>query len=105
MERAEVHCELVTHEALSRGSVPSLDPDGVIVDESHRFRSEETRRHEGLARIAARARVLLLSATPLQNGTHDLAAQLALFLGSAAYHASEAELARHFSETSERGLT
>jgi superfamily II DNA or RNA helicase len=95
MERAALSCALVTHEALSRGSSPRGDSDGIIVDESHRFRSPDTRRHESLARIAAHARVLLLSATPLQNGSRDLAAQLALFLGSAAYRASDAELARH----------
>ena len=93
MQRADVSCTLVTHEALSRGRVPSVNPDGVIVDESHRFRSPGTRRHDVLARVAAHARVLLLSATPIQNGRRDLATQLALFLGSAAYQANEACLA------------
>ena len=94
MERAHVSCALVTHEALSRGTLPALEPDGIIVDESHRFRSPDAKRHAALARIAAYAPVLLLSATPVQNGTRDLAAQLAFFLGSSAFTRSEAALAR-----------
>ena len=94
MARARVPCALVTHEALSRGALPSFAPDGVIVDESHRFRSPGAKRHAALAAITAHAPVLLLSATPLQNGTRDLAAQLALFLGSAAFRSREAALAR-----------
>ena len=95
MRRADVHCALVTHESLSRGRAPVLAADGIIVDESHRFRSPASRRHELLARIASHAPLLLLSATPLQNGARDLAAQLALFLGSSAFQRSPAELARH----------
>ena len=95
MERARVPCAMVTHEALSRGSLPTFQPDGVIVDESHRFRSPGAKRHDALARVAAHASLLLLSATPLQNGTRDLAAQLALFLGSSAFRSDGEALARH----------
>lgn len=94
MRRAGSDCAMITHEALSRGSLPSCEPDVVIVDESHRFRSPESRRHAGLAAITAHVPVLLLSATPLQNRTRDLAAQLALFLGSAAFRWDDAALAR-----------
>ncbi len=94
MQRARVSCTLVTHEALSRGALPAFEPDGVIVDESHRFRSPDAKRHAALALVTAYAPVLLLSATPLQNGTRDLAAQLALFLGSWAFRATESMLAR-----------
>lgn len=95
MDRAGVHGAFITHEALSRGTRPSIEPDGIIVDESHRFRSMDTRRHAALTSIAAHVPVLLLSATPLQNGARDLAVQLALFLGSSAFHADDAWLARH----------
>ncbi len=95
MERAAASCAIITHEALSRGTSPAGHPDGVIVDESHRFRSPDSRRHANLTDITAHVPVLLLSATPLQNGTRDLAAQLALFLGSAAFTGDEAWLARH----------
>jgi superfamily II DNA or RNA helicase len=101
MERARVPCAIVTHEALSRGSLPALEPDGVIVDESHRFRSPEATRYDGLAHLTAHAPVLLLSATPLQNGTRDLAAQLAFFLGSSAFRSGGEALARHVIRTSE----
>jgi hypothetical protein len=95
MERARVACPIVTHESLSRGSLPSFEPDGIVVDESHRFRSLDARRHVMLARIAAYAPLLLLSATPLQNGERDLAAQLALFLGSAVLDCGRVDLARY----------
>ena len=94
MQRAGVDCAMITHESLSRGALPSCDPDGVIVDESHRFRSLESRRHAALAAITAHVPVLLLSATPLQNRTRDLAAQVALFLGSSAFRWDEEQLAR-----------
>lgn len=95
MRRAGCTHPVVTHEALSHGHHPALEPDGVIVDESHRFRNAATRRHAMLARIVARCPLLLLSATPVQNGTRDLAAQLALFLGSVAFRRDERLLARH----------
>ncbi len=95
MRRSDVACTLVTHEALSRGSIVSPSHDLVIVDESHHFRTLATRRYAALAVIAARAPVLLLSATPLQNRDRDLAAQLALFLGSSALARPAAELATH----------
>ena len=85
MRRVGVCYPLISHESLSRGGVSMAEPDGVIVDESHHFRNAGTRRHAVLADLAMRADVLLLSATPVQNRTDDLANQLALFLGS---HAS-----------------
>lgn len=94
MRRADVDCAMITHESLSRGTLPSCDPDGVIVDESHRFRSPESRRHAALTAITAHVPVLLLSATPLQNRTRDLAAQVALFVGSSAFRWDEERLAR-----------
>lgn len=84
MSRAGVSCALVTHESLSRGREPPFVPDGVIVDESHHFRNPATRRHAVLAWVAREAELLLLSATPVQNATTDLVAQLMLFLGTAA---------------------
>ena len=82
--RAGVACAFVSHESLSRGIAPSVDFDALIVDESHHFRNPRTARYGELARMAASAPVLLLSATPLQNRARDLAAQLALFHGEAA---------------------
>jgi superfamily II DNA or RNA helicase len=94
MHRARVECAIASHESLSRGRFPGLEPDGIVVDESHRFRAPTTRRYELLTRITAHAPLLLLSATPLQNSTRDLAAQLALFLGARAWSLDAQELAR-----------
>jgi superfamily II DNA or RNA helicase len=93
LRRARMSCPIVTHEALSRGALPSGDFDGLVVDESHRFRPT-SRRHAALARLAAGTPVLLLSATPMQNRARELAAQIALFLGEVAYRLEPRALAR-----------
>ena len=36
MRRARVECGLASHESLSRGRAPGVEPDGIVVDESHR---------------------------------------------------------------------
>jgi hypothetical protein len=94
MVRAGVRCEITSHETLSRGRVPDGFHDLVIVDESHRFRSMRARRHAVLASLCASARVLMLSATPLQNHPRDLAAQVALFHGARAFRLPSITLAR-----------
>ncbi|MDQ3998511.1 MAG: DEAD/DEAH box helicase, partial [Gemmatimonadota bacterium] len=99
LDRVRRDATLVSFERLSRtGTGRSMDappdPDFVIVDEAHHVRTRSTRRYAALAELCARSRVLLLSATPLQNSRRDLAAQLALFLGSAASAMSDAELSR-----------
>ena len=86
---------IITHEALSRGARPSSTPSLVIVDEAHRLRSPSARRYDALAAICLRAKVLLITATPLQNRRDDLAAQLALFVGRRAWLMAEEELARY----------
>ena len=67
------HSELA-HRAPAAGRCTLL-----LVDEAHAFRNPRTRRYDGLARLAIGRRVALLSATPLNNGTADLAALLHLF--------------------------
>jgi SNF2-related domain len=94
MARAGRQFDITSHEALSRGRLPGESHDGIIVDESHRFRSTTARRHAALAEISAHARLLLLSATPLQNRTRDLAAQVALFHGARAFRLEPHALAR-----------
>jgi len=93
MRRAAVPCAMTTHEALSRGTIPVGTFDGIVVDESHRFRATSNR-HAALARLASYAPLLLLSATPLQNRVRELAAQVALFLGEAAYALAPEALTR-----------
>ena len=93
MVRAGVSMRMVSHETLSRSVFAGEQPDGVIVDESHRFRSTSAKRYASLARLTMRARLLLLSATPLQNRARDLAAQVALFRGASAFRLDARALA------------
>ena len=52
----------------------------VFIDESHRFRSEDTQSYELLAQICARPKkVILVSATPLNNSPQDILSQIKLF--------------------------
>lgn len=77
--RLGVRIRLATHEAASRGNLPS--PDGLIViDESHRFRNHSTRRHDHAARWVLGRPALLLTATPAVNRLADIVHQLQLVL-------------------------
>lgn len=51
----------------------------IVVDESHRFRNEKTQSYEILKKICLGKKVILLSATPLNNRLDDLLAQIKLF--------------------------
>jgi superfamily II DNA/RNA helicase len=51
----------------------------VFIDESHRFRTETTQSYEMLAQICRGKRVVLVSATPLNNTPHDILSQIKLF--------------------------
>lgn len=51
----------------------------VFVDESHRFRTELTQSFEKLAQICRGKRVILVSATPLNNTPRDILSQIKLF--------------------------
>lgn len=75
----DVRVRIVTHEAASRGTLPS--PDGLIViDESHRFRNQSTRRYDHAARWVLGRPALLLTATPAVNRLADIVHQLQLAL-------------------------
>jgi len=92
-QRCRLAITTTSHEALSRGARPDVNPDVIIVDEAHRVRSPATRRYALVADLCRNARVLLLTATPVQNTRDDLAAQLALFLGRVAWEMSDEGLA------------
>jgi superfamily II DNA or RNA helicase len=51
----------------------------VFIDESHRFRTEDTQSYEMLAQICRGKRVVLVSATPLNNTPQDILTQIKLF--------------------------
>ncbi|RMD88283.1 MAG: helicase, partial [Calditrichaeota bacterium] len=53
--------------------------DYVIVDEAHRFRNEVTQGYEKLHQICWGKKVILVSATPLNNTVDDIYSQLKLF--------------------------
>jgi hypothetical protein len=91
----EMRATVITHEALSRGDSVSRQPGVVIVDEAHRFRVPTTRRYGLAAELCRHAKVLLVSATPVQNRREDLAALLALFLGRQVSRLSDEQLVAH----------
>lgn len=51
----------------------------VFIDESHRFRTETNQTYEKLAQICRGKRVVLVSATPLNNHPLDILSQIKLF--------------------------
>lgn len=51
----------------------------VFIDESHRFRTETNQTYEILAQICRGKRVILVSATPLNNTPRDILSQVKLF--------------------------
>jgi hypothetical protein len=78
-----------SHAQLSRGSYPPGLRGRlgfVVVDEAHRFRNPRSRRHAALSELAAGARVVLLTATPVNNGSADLLTLLRLLGGDHTFH-------------------
>src|SRR5713101_179243 len=51
----------------------------VFIDESHRFRTETTQTYEMLAQVCRGKRVILVSATPMNNTPRDILSQVKLF--------------------------
>ncbi len=51
----------------------------VFIDEAHRFRNEKTDTYGALARICRGKRVILVTATPLNNRPKDILSQIKLF--------------------------
>lgn len=64
---------IVTHDSID-AAVGTTKPRLLVVDEAHAFRNPHTRRYAALARRAAGARVLLVTATPVCNSIGDLEA-------------------------------
>ncbi|MBN1561486.1 helicase [candidate division KSB1 bacterium] len=53
--------------------------DNVFIDEAHKFRNETNISYEMLARICSGKKVILVTATPLNNTPFDILAQIKLF--------------------------
>jgi len=86
---------IVTQERLGRENADIhdiADADVLLVDESHNFRNHTTQRYENIERILAanqrqgrtsneRKKLILLTATPINNSVFDLYNQINLFTG------------------------
>ncbi|MBD3342290.1 MAG: helicase, partial [Candidatus Lokiarchaeota archaeon] len=53
--------------------------DNVFIDEAHKFRNENNISYEKLARICRKKKVILITATPLNNSPIDILTQIKLF--------------------------
>lgn len=75
----------VRYDCESIGKIEDLAKRGteqyknVFLDEAHRHRTESTQTYEYLAQICRGKRVILVSATPLNNSPRDILSQLKLF--------------------------
>ncbi len=103
-ERTGVDLRFVSMELLGHGgTIPPTD--FIIVDEAHHFRNHGTKRYTRLSEACARSRVLLLSATPVQNALDDLRRLLALIVGRRAFALGPRELAAFIVRRSASALT
>lgn len=51
----------------------------VVIDEAHKFRNENTRMYDDLYKLCVGKKVILVTATPLNNSPMDILAQIKLF--------------------------
>lgn len=90
---ARIAMPFVSLESLARGAAFDHAPDYVVIDEAQHLRNPTTRGFASCRALCANAKVLLLSATPVQNRTADLRVVLSLFLGERAQALSVESLA------------
>ncbi len=74
----EVPVVLCSHEQASRGRLPRGTHGLVIVDESHHFRNQSTKRYLNVAEWMVSRPSLLITATPVVNRLAELGSQLLL---------------------------
>ncbi|RTH10550.1 helicase, partial [Thermus scotoductus] len=92
LRKIQVAAQVVTMESMGRRDFNPrdyLDVEVVLVDESHNFRNLN-KRYRNLSRIlggGARKKVILLTATPINNSVFDLYNQIMLFARSERYFA------------------
>lgn len=82
--RGLARCRWVSHTSLSR-TRPRATASFIVVDEAHAFRNPHTRRYASLALLCEHARVLLLTATPVNNSLLDFYHVIRLFSGRDAF--------------------
>src|SRR5437764_6164988 len=100
---ATIAAQVVGMEELGRDTfdpAPYGDADVVLIDESHNFRNDKANRYlaldalvqinGGRGRDGERKKVVLLSATPINNDLYDLLSQVRLFTQGQADYFREA---------------
>ena len=94
-KQAGTRVAFTSFEELSRGVTPAGDFDLVIADEAHHLRTPGSNRFAAARALCRTTRVLLLSATPVQNSDADLRVLLSLFLGELAFALPAEALGRY----------
>ena len=92
LREAAIPAQIVSQEMMGREEFeirPYRDADVILIDESHNFRNHRTNRYENLERLiganggrgrdGARKKIILLTATPINNTIFDLYNQIMLF--------------------------
>ena len=92
LAEATIAATIISQEELGRDEFdisPYLDVDFILIDECHNFRTKTTNRYEQLERLVggnggrgrqgARKKLVLLTATPINNNIFDLYNQIMLF--------------------------
>ena len=92
LAEATIPATILSQEAMGREEfdlAPYLDVDVILIDESHNFRNRTTHRYESLGRLIGgnrgrgrqrvRKKLILLTATPINNNIFDLYNQVMLF--------------------------
>ena len=89
---ATIAADIVSQEEMGQGICPAVDTHGdadiILIDESHNFRNSATQRYENLERLISlnggrgregqRKKMILLTATPINNDLLDLYHQINL---------------------------
>jgi len=109
-----IKADVISQESLSRETFDWRtynDYDVILVDESHNFRNPGTGRYGALMRLLATGkvgkRIILMTATPINNAIWDLYHQLALITGGRDAFFAEygiRNLRRFFGEVQENGV-
>ena len=94
LQDATISAAIISQEALGQADFDTqhnADADVVLIDESHNFRNSNTQRYENLERILSgngrrskdlgRKKLIMLTATPINNNIFDLYNQINLFTG------------------------
>ncbi len=94
LQAATIATTMLSQEEVGQGDfdpTPYADADVILVDECHNFRNRSTQRYENLERIisdhgargrhGARKKIILITATPVNNNIFDLYNQITLFTG------------------------